>query len=190
MPPGQMIVNVIIGLIVVVLAAYYAIFFFANRKNSMMRGRNLRIRERFALSKDKMICLVESRDKVYLVVITNGGATLLDTFELSDFADLTQSSARESSGASAAPFYTGPFPGLFNKLTSRLQRGKKAGGEDFASALKRSEKEDFQNPVPPAGDAPILKTAKDEDSLDELYRRIQNKRDKARPASDEETSDE
>ncbi len=189
MPAGQ-IVNVIVGSIVVVLAAYYAIYFFANRKNMAMRGRHLRVRERFALSKDKVICLVEAKDKLYLVVITNGGATLLDTFELSDFADLTHNSSQANSETSGTPFYTGPFPGLFNKLTSRLQRGKKTAGEDFASTLERSEKEDLQKTSPPAEDAPVLKTARAEDGLDELYRRIQNKRDKARSTSDEEASDE
>lgn len=134
--------RLIIGSIVVILAAYYILYFVGTRRNARVRGRQINVRERFALSKDKTICLMEVGDKVYLVVVTNNGATLLDTFELSEFDEFSRSIAiNYQPGMSPENYYTGPFPGLFNKLRARFSKNT-APGEDFAETLRRSSDED------------------------------------------------
>lgn len=188
---AEQVATLIGGSIIVILAAYYVIYFVANRKNFNMRGRHIRIRERYSISKDSTICLMEVGEKVYLIALSNGGATLLDTFALSDLADSAQDAGASGQGNSPAlSFYTGPFPGLFKKLHTRLTRKKTTPGADFASTLKNADMDEFIANYSSESIPQPLRTAKKEDGIDELYRRIQNKRAAIRPDSGEGESDE
>ena len=78
------ILQLIAGILIVILAAYYVMYFVANRKIKRAPGRGISVGERFSLSKDKMVCVIESRGVAYLVVITNGGATVLDSYDIEE----------------------------------------------------------------------------------------------------------
>lgn len=76
---GQMVLS-FLGMVAVVVLAYYCTKLLASRSSRVAQGKAIRVLEHLSFSKDKMICLVEVCGKVHLVVITDGGATLLDTF--------------------------------------------------------------------------------------------------------------
>jgi flagellar biogenesis protein FliO len=73
----------IIAVIAVIAAAYYATWWIAKRANggTIGSGRNIRVIERFSFSKEKLLCLVEVNGKTYLIAYTNGGVSLIDSYD-------------------------------------------------------------------------------------------------------------
>ena len=176
MEPGE-IVKLIVGAIVVILAAYYATYFVANRKIKRTPGRGINVRERFSLSKDKMVCVVEANGKAYLVVVTNGGATLLDTFEAQEFetaAELEKPAYPQQQGYVPNGIIARGIWRLFNSFrnaasarTSPAYRGQRADADMFVSPENqdsRRERTEF-----------TIRTAREEDGIDEIQRRLKNR---------------
>lgn len=196
------ILKLIIGIVLIIIAAYYSVFFLATRKNKGLAGREIQVYERFSLSKDKMICIMGAKDKAYLVILTNGGATVLETYDISEF----ERPEAERTGY-GAPFPSGPIQrGLlagFNALKSRLTAKPAAADKsedqktDFSATMNRASANDLiatyadrEGESPPPGaakeeESPAPNTAEKEDGIDEIYRRIQNRR-----ASGGHTADE
>lgn len=89
------IVKLIVGSVVVIAAAYYTTYFIATRKagGQQTGRRTITARDRFALTKDKSICVVEIKDTVYIVAMGANGATLLDKIPLEEFGEAGQAGA-------------------------------------------------------------------------------------------------
>ena len=83
--PGNQIVIFILASVLVIACAYYSTYFLAGRTGKIKSGRMIKLIERFSISKDKSICLVEIKDKVYLVAMTGQNVTLLDKIDIKDF---------------------------------------------------------------------------------------------------------
>lgn len=67
----------------VVFAAYYVTRFMAARaRPNLGNRRGIRLLDRFALARDKMIVLVEVGEAVYMLGVTNQSINLIDTVEL------------------------------------------------------------------------------------------------------------
>jgi flagellar biogenesis protein FliO len=81
--PTKYIWTVIIS-ILVIAAAYYATHLIASQGKRQMTGRMIRIRERFALSREKMLCVAEFNGKLYFIAITNGGVEVIDTVDAAE----------------------------------------------------------------------------------------------------------
>jgi flagellar biogenesis protein FliO len=77
----------LIGIVVVIIAAYISTAYLSARTQKMRSGKNIWIRERFALSKDKSFCLLEVQGKVYLIAVTNQAVSLIDTYDAALFSE-------------------------------------------------------------------------------------------------------
>ena len=132
MPPMQVILS-LIGIIIVIIAAYYATYYIGlkasgqNRGKNRGRNKNIIVRERFAISKDKSFCIVEIAGKIYVVGVTNQSMALLDTYDAAEFA---KNEAENTDAAVWGAPPGGPFSGKYvNKLSSFMARrmGKSLG---------------------------------------------------------------
>lgn len=186
------IAKLVIGSILIIIAAYYTTYFIANRKPKGMAGRGIRVHERFSLSKDKMVCVIESQGKAYLVVITNGGATLLDKFDAEVFAPDAETEDGPSDGMTPPEglgtiqrgLWMG-FASLRNAVTARTgthRRKSYLDDLDFDDYIE-SDDPDLDDDLvddPDDGDteerSPRVGFAAEEGNLDEMYRRLQSRR--------------
>ena len=119
MDPGQIIVF-IIGTIVILIGAYYVTYFIGTKasgqKFATVRNRNIKLHDRYAISRSATFCVVEIAGKVYIVGTTGNSMTLLDTIDAAAFAQL----AKESDTAAVAPWGMTPVGRYGNKLTKSL----------------------------------------------------------------------
>jgi flagellar biogenesis protein FliO len=119
------------GTAAVIIAAYCATYFIGSRGLRTRAARDIRLRDHFAVSKDKSFALVEVRGRVYLVALTNGGAALLDTYAIEEFessapAPPARMTFRDALAASARE--AGGLPGF---IASKLRRrGAERGAPD------------------------------------------------------------
>jgi len=150
MPPDQVILF-IVGTIVVLFGAYYVTYYVGLKASGQtragMRNRNIRLLDRYAISRDKQFCIVEIAGKVYIVGVTNNAMTLLDTFDAAAFAALT-----ENKEESATPWSNTPVGQYGNRLTKKVvdfiaeKTGKKqqyetkTGSSDFTENMKEAER--------------------------------------------------
>ena len=188
--------QLIAGILIVILAAYYVTYYIANKKNKRVPGRGISVRERFSLSKDKMVCVIEANGKSYLVVITNGGATLLDTVESA------RQEAAEAESAAAAPRGYEPNGLVARGIWKLLNgiRGATTAKTVSAAVPTRSEERTFaeviENTPEPLDDLlqgeeeRTLRVAREEDAMDEIQRRLKNRRATAASADNEEAPDD
>ncbi len=78
MTAGQ-IVLAILGCIVVIIAAYYCTLLIGRAAlNSSSPNRSIRVLERFALSRDKLIVIVEIQQQIYILAYAASGVTVVD----------------------------------------------------------------------------------------------------------------
>jgi flagellar biogenesis protein FliO len=77
----------LIGIVLVIAAAYISTAYLSSHTQKTRSGKNIWIRERFALSKDKSFYLIEVQGKVYLVAVANQAITLIDTYDAALFTD-------------------------------------------------------------------------------------------------------
>ncbi|MDR0446850.1 MAG: flagellar biosynthetic protein FliO [Oscillospiraceae bacterium] len=119
-----------IGVAAIIAAAYYVTHFIGSRGLKMRSGRDIKLRDRFALSKDQSFAIIEVRGRVYIVALAAGGAALLDTYELTEYEERAPSddaspkmSFRDALARSARD--AGGIPGF---IASRL--GRRDGDSD------------------------------------------------------------
>jgi len=135
MEPGQVIVS-LIGIVAIIIAAYYVTYYLGVKSQKMYqtrnkgRGRNIVLRERFAISKDKSFCIVEIAGKVYVLGITNQSMTVLDTIEAAEYEK-----AAEGGGAVMAGTQFMGANGLTGAVASFMSKkiAKKRGFDDIAN---------------------------------------------------------
>jgi len=158
MPPMQVVMS-LIGIVVVIAGAYYATYYIGLKASGKSRGRNkggnrnITLRGRYSISKDKSFCLVEIAGKIYVVGVTNQSMTLLDTLDAAEYAK----NETEDAGAPTWNAVPGGAPGgkLVNRLTTYMaQRMAKklntretdgnagAGGGTFADNMKSARQRD------------------------------------------------
>ena len=94
MNPGQ-VITFVIGSLVAIFLAYYATYFIAKRGSKIQSGRTLRVLDRASLSKDKMICVVSVRDKIYIVAMSDGAVTVMDTFDADEYEQAEEQRRRD-----------------------------------------------------------------------------------------------
>jgi len=119
MPPQQVIIF-IISTIVILFGAYYATYYISMKASGQtragMRNRNIAIKDRYSIARDKSFCVMEIAGKVYIIGITNHTMTLLDTIDASDFAKKT----KENPNAAQTPWGQTPVGQYGNKLTKKV----------------------------------------------------------------------
>jgi flagellar biogenesis protein FliO len=132
MSPGQA-AWYIIGTAAIIAIAYFVTVLLGTHSARRAAARNIRLRDRFALSKDKYFCLVEVKDKVYFVAMTNQSATLLDTLESGAFEDEQTYSPFKNVFTQAG---NGGIPQWLAAKLSARRRAKK--GEAFGDVYERA----------------------------------------------------
>jgi len=84
----------IIGTVIILFGAYYVTYYVGLKASGQTRAgfknRNIRLLDRYAISRDKQFCVLEVAGKVYIIGIANHSMTLLDTFDAAAFAKLTE----------------------------------------------------------------------------------------------------
>jgi flagellar biogenesis protein FliO len=152
--------------ILVIGCAYYATWFLASKSGKMKSGRSIKLRDRFSVSKDKSFCLIEVKDKVYLVAMTNQTVTLLDTLDIEAFETQTETPSARQGGFEARyeprGFMQKTLMGIFSALKSGVGTRQTKSGEKDAD---------------PAKDL-------NEDGLEQVYRKMQSRRTQFRTAGD------
>ena len=150
----------LVGIVLVILAAYYATWFISVKASGQGRSRfknkNINIRDRFAISKDKSFCLVEIAGKVYVIGITNQSMTLLDTLDAEEFATETDTERRDSpvwhmaSGDSITSRMTKRLAAFIaHKMGRQLESSADGHGATFADSMKNArEKKASRQPDP------------------------------------------
>ncbi|MCL2820535.1 MAG: flagellar biosynthetic protein FliO [Oscillospiraceae bacterium] len=146
MPPEQVIIF-IIGTIVILFGAYYVTYFVGMKASGQtragMKNRNIRLLDRYAVSRDKQFCVIEVAGKVYILGVTNHTMTLLDTIDAEEYAELTQDDEE------ATPWNMTPVGQYGNKLTKKLVAFV---AEKTGKTKKKEEKpEDKENPYKTTG---------------------------------------
>jgi flagellar biogenesis protein FliO len=69
----------VLGFLVIIALTYYVTVLVAKGGSKTAQSRAVRVLDRVSLSREKLICLVEVAGKVYLVAMTEGGVSLLDS---------------------------------------------------------------------------------------------------------------
>ena len=168
----------VLGTVAVVFAAYYTTYFIASRSQNMAQGRMIRVVDRFSLARDKTVCLLEVCGKVYLVVFSGQGVTLLDTPDPEIVAAMAESGTlqggfanlKSSFAAMRAAKKAGPAP-----EETLEQSLKKAGLMHRNYDLGEDEMDDYDDYN--RAEQPLA--LEEEDGLDEVYRRMLERRAKA-----------
>ena len=142
--------------VLVIVCAYYATYFLAAKTGKTKAGRSIKLRDRFAVTKDKSICLIEVKGKIYLIAMTNQNVTLLDTLDLEVFEPVESEQRRKAEAPKFEP------QGMLQKGLWQVYTSLKNG--ELPKARKTTEK---RNPK---------SLHLDTDALDQVYRRIQRKR--------------
>ncbi|MDR2590348.1 MAG: flagellar biosynthetic protein FliO [Oscillospiraceae bacterium] len=150
--PGQVILFIICT-VIVLFGAYYVTYYIGTKmagQNSRagIRNRNITLLDRYAVARDKSLCVVEIAGKVYIVGVTNHNMTLLDTIDAANFA---KSIKENENNSSTTPWHLTPVGRYGNKLTRKVvdyiavKTGKKPGSDpysdetEFSQTLKEAE---------------------------------------------------
>ena len=158
MDPGQVIVF-IIGTIVILFGAYYVTYFIGTKasgqKLNTVRNRNIKLHDRFAVTRTATFCIIEIADKVYVVGVTGNSMTLIDTLDAADFAE----SAKDNETAIMQWSET-PVGRYGNKLTKSLVAfiAAKTGrnlppepdnsGSDFSQSMREAAEKNTTRQLP------------------------------------------
>ncbi|NLO47732.1 MAG: flagellar biosynthetic protein FliO [Clostridiales bacterium] len=142
--------------VLIIVCAYYATYFLAAKTGKTKAGRSIKLRDRFAVTKDKSICLIEVKDKIYLIAMTNQNVTLLDTLELEAFEPAMSEQRKKAEAPKFEP------QGILQKGLWQVYTSLKNGARP--KARKTTEKSNAQS------------LRSDNDALDQVYNRIQRKR--------------
>jgi len=148
MTPEQVIIF-IIGTVAILFGAYYVTYFIGMKASGQtragLRNRNIKLLDRYAVSRDKYFCIIEIAGKVYIVGMTNQSMTLLDTLDAAAFAKLTEDNSVPT------PWNMTPVGMYGNKLTKKIvafiaektgrmpHSDNDTGKADFSESLKEAE---------------------------------------------------
>jgi len=154
MPPEQVILF-IIGTIVILFGAYYVTYYIGMKASGQtragMRNRNIILRDRYSVARDKSFCVVEIAGKVYVIGVTNHTMTLLDTLDAAEFTK----KAEENASTQQTAWGQTPVGQYGNKLTQKvvafvaekLGKGPPSGfsepdkaDKDFSDSMKEAER--------------------------------------------------
>jgi len=141
MPPEQVFIF-IIGTIIVLFGAYYVTYYVGMKASGQtragLRNRNIKMLDRYAISRDKQFCIIEVAGKIYIIGISNHTMTLLDTLDAAVFAELTENDEEP------VPWNMTPVGQYGNKLTQKLvafvaEKTGKTKKANFSENLKEAE---------------------------------------------------
>jgi len=117
MPPVQVIIS-LIGIVVIIFGCYYVTYYVGMKASGQTRvglkNRNIKMKDRYAISRDKQFCILEVAGKVYIVAMTNNAVTLLDTVPADEYEKLTQIDDED------IPWEMTPVGQYGNKLTKKV----------------------------------------------------------------------
>ena len=115
---SEQVIIFIIGTVVILFGAYYVTYYIGMKASGQtragLRNRNIRLVDRYAISRDKQFCVIEIAGKVYIVGMTNQSMTLLDTLDAAAFAMLTEKTNEN------VPWSETPVGMYGNKLTKMV----------------------------------------------------------------------
>ena len=175
MPNFLQTVITIIGLAAIIVAAYYVTYFIASRGarvvNRGASGRAIRILESFSLSKDKGIYSIEVSGRVYIVAMSQGAITVLDSMEKDEYE---APAAGAGVAAEREPIGTG-FKSLFKRLGNAAKKTPQVDYEELVNTHISASKQ------------------LSDDDIDQVYRKIQSRRQKtgqAEPLTQEREKEE
>lgn len=161
---GQIIIFILAS-VLVIAGAYYSTYFLASKTGKMRPGRSgrmIKLLERFSLSKDKSICLIEVKDKVYLIAMTSQNATLLEKMDIKEFetASVSQnvkptSSQYEPKGAIQKGLWSA-YSAFKNGRQAKDSRGKSSAAGQNKTGQSRQ-------------------TSGEVDNLDLVYKKLQSR---------------
>lgn len=184
MGPGD-VIKLIIGSIVIIAAAYYATRYISAKSAKRIAGGAIRVRERFSLAKDKMICVIEVNGVAYLVVITGSGATLLDKLDASELESRTSQASPDAIPASLPELIQRAVAHVVSRLKCLFtsESGKKErSNSDFSAAMRRARSDETISTCAHLNDdLQDINTAMGEDGFDEIYGKLQNGMSTERP---------
>ena len=142
----------LICVVIVIIGAYYATYYIgvkaSGRSSSRIRNNNIRIIDRFAISRDKGFYLIEIGEKVYIIGVTNQSMTVLDTLDAAAFSE----AAAERRDTEISSFTKGG--NMKSRLTNRLaafmaarmggapESGERNAGESFADSMRKARDTD------------------------------------------------
>jgi flagellar biogenesis protein FliO len=139
----------IIVIVAVIAGAYYVTYFLGSRAARVQSAREIKILDRFSLSKDKAFYLVQVKGKVYFIAMAHQSAALIDTFDGSEFESETP---KRMSFKEALAFSSSSIRGAPGWLAGIISRGaagkgggdKDAGGETGGDGTEKSGGEDAE----------------------------------------------
>jgi len=151
---GTQLVGSIIGVLAILFLAYYVTYYIGIKASGRTKirgiGRNVRVLERFSISKDKSFCLIEINGTVYVIGITNSSMTVIDTMPLESIEESMAANEGQAfplgvpGGALGQKFVSGMASFLAgNKM--RRQGGSSAFSESMKNAYKDAHGKDFAN---------------------------------------------
>ena len=142
----------LISVVIVIIGAYYATYYIgvkaSGRSKNRIRNNNIRIIDRFAISRDKGFYLIEIGEKVYIIGVTNQSMTVLDTLDAAAFSE----AAAERRDTEISSFTKGG--NMKSRLTNRLAafmaarmggppvNGGPGTGESFADSMRKARETD------------------------------------------------
>lgn len=138
----------IVGIVAVIAGAYYVTYFFGSRAARVQSAREIKILDRFSLSKDKAFYLVRVKGKVYFIAMAHQSAALIDTFDGSEFESETpkrmsfkEALAFSSSSVRGAP---GWLAGIISRGVAGKGGGKDSGGKNGDGGTEKSGGEETE----------------------------------------------
>ena len=143
----------IIAAIVVIAGAYFTTYFISSRGTALQRGRLMRVHDRITVTKDNSFCVLEVGGTFYLVGMTPHNVTLLGTLEARTL-DETVMNLQTDLGFTAAG------GGRFAQVV-----------RDILNKNRTTETTDETSEA-----AETISVAVEEDDLDLVYRKLQNRR--------------
>jgi flagellar biogenesis protein FliO len=146
-PTWRIALSVVV-IAVIIIGSYYVTALIGKQTARTRSGRSIMLRDRFAVSKDKAFYLVEVKDKVYLVAISNQAIALLDTLDAAQFREEARAPFW-SAGASNAGWRGKPRKILAEFLRRLLGRPEPPDelpfetrrGESFESVFREARRE-------------------------------------------------
>lgn len=160
----------VLGVIVVIFGAYYTTAVVARRAGRAQQGRVVRTLDRFAVGKDKMFCLLEMGDSLYLIGMSEGAVAVIDKLTGSAAQEIREACAQD--GGNILTRGAGFF-------------ARRAQGRRFDSQLRQARARMEQAEAEGDGAQPGLSFAREEDDIDAMLRQISARKNR-RPEDDGE----
>lgn len=154
-------------MVAVLVGAYYATKFLSKKATRINRSKHIQIIDRMGLAKDKALFLTKVGGRYFFIGITNQSISTLGELEPGEIENLVPEEENVSE------------KGFFGKFSDFLANAKNAP-ENLRKAREQAKRQEEDVP-PPVKDAPLDKNAAvNDDYIDQLSRKIEQRKGRAR----------